>query len=1486
MGFWDQVEKWAQSLPVAGTYLAVAVDAARSSNDHDQNTTVAQSLRGNLQQVDTKETPEIAKVLGAVSELPVVKPALGALSTAYTYGVARPVSTGVQIGSDALENRAIPGSREWRQAWATSKELSPGQAIITADARALNPFVPVDTEGFLGVEGKSWHDIAASGERDDPRFNTRFSLASGTVDALMSWYTDPLVVGGKAAKIGKINKTKLVKEGDTAGLTAEDVSSLSRRQKKVRSEVDQFVEDTDGYSASELMRFRSFKDNATLASAFAAADGNHALKKLVLRYAMGDRTAGDALRAQADHIAARIDRMNNNIDDVLFADELSAPGSLFDYFNKEADLDALMAERRSSERTLAFYNRILPDDEAASAAEAGTALDTHSIGVFGSVGERTRITSRDLKDLQRERQYVIQDGVGDIPVRIARQVTGRRPEGMVDLHDAEQGFEELSNMLRKVRGLTPEERQSMLDGYVNAADDNARMLSIQHIESHVFQHIGKELGYTEDEISELLAKTIDERGRIIRHVKERSFSGATGPDGMPVDAIRMEDGTLIHRPLLETHLADRTPTLDIDHIYRVLKHNADRVGALRAGAGESFSIVKDAGMLVNDLWKFQTLLRLGYLQRNIIDNQLRLFAYLGGLDHVRTMAENVGQGIMHKLSSVSAAAARQDAVRRVDELNSQIGDALQGRPLKYNPTQEDPAVVALIEERDKWQRVVDLGPDPDQFSKHFGQGEIEVGPYKRADAFGRRTSEYEREREKVSGEQMWASFAGAEMDRLVNHMRSDEWVTIMGSDPQYVDHYLRVTNLQFRNSQIALRLLRGDRPESVVAWLKSPKGAQYRRRLVHRWDSPEELVAANVANINHVIPDPEVRKLLVQRNLRKGDVDRMFPGGQHTRPPINAGQIAFSAGQGKAAQAYDLIRNRYFKWMSSMPDNLMGRHPLYRQLYRGRLRQIMRQADPKLEGSLTIAEQRVLDEQARIWARREMKRIMFDVSSKSNVAHFARFVAPFFAAWEDSMVKYGRLISRDPSLIPRAWTLWTAPNDSSLMEVVDINGNPIDSKDSRLSDNEYVRLPAGFLGKQFSQGMVDIPKSSLNIALQGDPFWLPGFGPMVQAPVNEIAKTRPGLEQAVSFVLPYGTEDAGTLSWKKFLSSGLRNASKGQNDRQYARMMVAIAQTETERYRQGLREKPPTPSEIADRTRKLYMLKVGTSFVSPFSIQYRSPYQFYIDEWHRYEQQYGLDADRKFLKDHGDDFYLFSTSLSKNTTGIQSTQQADRASRRYKGLIAKHPEFGWFFVGPDNVGTFSQGVYTAQQLRRVSPTSTERFRGTYSPDDALARNNSELGWIKYQQVSSQLEAIRIQRGLTSMSVKQAADLRAIREEWFKENANQPWFHDWLNDYESRDEGTVRKFLEAATDAVDSPKTASRPDIQTMGEYLRAREAFQKILAERKANGGSAVLTAQSNIDLAQIWDQIVSELKDQNITFGDVYTRMLEHDDLTAKVAR
>jgi hypothetical protein len=550
---------------------------------------------------------------------------------------------------------------------------------------------------------------------------------------------------------------------------------------------------------------------------------------------------------------------------------------------------------------------------------------------------------------------------------------------------------------------------------------------------------------------------------------------------------------------------------------------------------------------------------------------------------------------------------------------------------------------------------------------------------------------------------------------------------------------------------------------------------------------------------------------------------------------------------------------------------------MYRQMYRGRLKQLINQAD-QTTTQLTRSELDTLESQARAFARREMKRIMFDVSSKSNLGHFVRFIAPFYSAWEDTLTKYGRLVMRDPSVVPHAWQLWAAPNKSSFLPVVDADGNPITDQGT-FGGDEFIVLPAGFLPGADSFGSMKISKKSMNLVLQGDPWWLPGMGPLVQVPVNEYVKNRPTAADAAKTILPYGTEEN---SLRLLLPSTMKNFLLPSKDA--ARIKVMIAQTETMRWRQGKRDKKPTAAEIEDRYDAYMRLRTFTSAVSPVSVQYQSPYQFYIDESHRYDAKYGLKADQKFYETYGEDYYIFRTSLSKNTTGIRDSLRADKAAGRVRDLIAKHPEYGWFFVGPDNVGDFDRNVYVSQQTRKTGPLSDTHYRESYSPAEALARNNAELGWIQYQKLDAQISTELQKRGLTDLRQRGAEDLAAVKKGWFDWAQQQQWGKDWLNDYETRDDGRVRRFLEAAQDAVKDDRINSRPDVQAMQEYLANRAKLQQVLAARKRAGGAITLTAQANSDLAAVWAAFVADLKDRYVQFGDIWSRELENDDMTAKV--
>lgn len=1413
MGFSDVLgDAWDALHDAGGDALGLTMDTAKaysSEYSYGRSAKAVTSSFNERRQSYMRDHRTLAAIAGVAGDT--VNGGISALTTAYRYGAARPISTVTEAKGNLSPIAWLPGNPtdnrkrpSLSKAWKNSDKVSPGQAT------ALNL--------GLAPTGATFQNVYKYGEKGNNKFDASFSLWSGTIDAGIAWYMDPLVIGGKAIKVGK--EAARLGNADVAAVAGR-VAKPSLHQKRIINETEDFIKATDGmdaYSINLMLRRKGANNAAALSDLFAQASGEHALKRTIWLAAAGDKASLETLRGQRASLAGQIDRMAMDLDEQILP--FSTEGTLFEANNSQ---QALIDARNELNDTLTKYDRILGNDDKLAESASNRAIVTQDdLGVFGSMLKtRTKVTRMDKRRIEGAKQYTIQDGVAGIPVRVLRAPINLRPSGWVDFHDADQGIRELEAMTRRVPGLDPDTRVEMMNRYLRAPDDNSRRLTLQHIEHDLVQHMGRSLGYDDADILAIARRAMTEREKAVTHFKQTNFGFA-------------EDGTVLHRPLMETQLANGAPTLDMSLIHKVLKRNASRYRAIKLGAGKGFDVLEHMGDTLNDVWKFTALFRLGYVLRNATDSQLRMLAYLGGqqttitqLDNVATVARNIRKG----------------------------GDK-------------------------------------------FGQGELKIGPYTVGDARGVTADEVRFHNKSITAANSYANQVTEEANRLLNEFRgSGNWKTLRGDDDLYNEHYLRVVNQHFRQSEIAQRLLKGESPDRVVAWLKSAKGRHIRRRMVFGSDSAENLVQANLVNMEHVLPR-EFWPELARRPFNNADVERIWPRSsalpEMGRPPINAEQIGFSLGKGPVPEAYAKIRDKYFDIVSRATDDQMGRHPLYRALYRGRMKESMMRADPSMSGVLNATDQRILEEQARIWAKREMKSIMFDVSQKSDLAHFVRFIMPFYAAWQDAVTKYSRLIVRDPSLLPRFGTAWTAPNDASFIEVVDENGKPVPSDKSVLGDGEFVRIPAKWAKLFGAQGFsADISKASFNIALQGDPIWAPGWGPIGQVPANEFVKRTDNADIAQAFsdlgILPFGVEDAGKLSWKKFLAGSIRQA--GLPEARKTRMKTLILQQELFRYQTGERKTEPTAKEINDRFNGLLRLRWATSALSPVSIQYKSPYQFYIDQSHAYDAKYAGQpgkADLEFYKDFGEDYYLFRASMSKDNTHIRPTRQADRAARGLKDLIAKAPDYGWFFVGPDNTGEYDRNVYTLQSMRRVSPLSEDTYRDTYTdPKEAFKRNNAELGWIQYQKLSAELESIRIDRGLKNMRVKGAEDLRRIKAQWIEKITGPDgpnWGNDWYDDYRSLDSNTTVKFLRAAKLATTDPRIKDRHDIVTMNQYLQARAQFRKLLQQRKAAGGSGSILTEANSDLKTYWDNVTGTLVDRDPIFADVFSRYLERDDLTGQV--
>jgi hypothetical protein len=493
-----------------------------------------------------------------------------------------------------------------------------------------------------------------------------------------------------------------------------------------------------------------------------------------------------------------------------------------------------------------------------------------------------------------------------------------------------------------------------------------------------------------------------------------------------------------------------------------------------------------------------------------------------------------------------------------------------------------------------------------------------------------------------------------------------------------------------------------------------------------------------------------------------------------------------------------------------------------------------------------------------------MRRTLYDTSERVDSATAVKYIFPFFGAFADVASKWGRILADDPSKLRILETVYNSPNRMGITE----------EREGRT----YINIP-GEWAKRMGLGdrPLSVPKASLNLIFQGGAWWNPGAGWFVQYGASALLKKVPELEKTklMEEILPYGPDGTG---WKDLIiqSAGARKilALFDENDPMRSNLTVTIAMEENHKYDVGLRDTPPTAKEINDRALGILSLDAASRFILPFATNTKSPYQFYIDEYQKMRQEDALNATDNFWNKYGDDYYIFTTSRSKNNTGVNASIEADKRATQLSDLISKNPEYGWFVVGDANNGEFSSTIYKKQRDLPVAPGSTTKFRESQDPYDAIAETQTQKGWITYNKGVDYLESQRIARGLKSLNSKGAEDLAAAKKQFVAElSAENP---SWGAARGKIDTNKVNNFLAFAKEMTLDKRTANRPDIKAVSDYLKGREYIRGLLAQRTSQS----LDSADNLDVKEMWDSFIGDLIDENITFNKVYTRILENDDL------
>lgn len=724
-----------------------------------------------------------------------------------------------------------------------------------------------------------------------------------------------------------------------------------------------------------------------------------------------------------------------------------------------------------------------------------------------------------------------------------------------------------------------------------------------------------------------------------------------------------------------------------------------------------------------------------------------------------------------------------------------------------------------------------------------------------------------------------------------------------GAEPEEVayffDEYEHILNNQIGQDaagRVALAaraegLSGDDVVRKVQSWLDSgtPEARRYlSANPVYRFDT--ETWAHDIADfVEGVTPRSELAAQALAGPVDSASLARMFEGQLGDTPLLHRASGSLLMGmQGRITQ---MTVGRMFRKLDEMSLQRWTRHPMFSAFYEDAMARrveswhryvVQTRGKDAVIGS---DEMEALASAARREAHHNIKQTFYDATVRSSAAHQLRFIYPFFAAHQDSVRFWGRVIGEDPSVLRKLQIGFQAPSNMGL--VIDEKGNPVPqgSPVDPLHHSVVAQLP-DFLGGRF-----DMPLNSMMLMLQSGSILNPGAGPMVSIPVSHFqvhwAAHDPEVERALKFFQPWGAPKEDGL-WqalptpakrvRDLWESHISQDSQGYQDLLTMRLVDAHV-----KYRNEHDGAQPSKAEWerieareAAKIRGGAWMRLMASLVSPSQPQPISEFHGLLAEYRRLAD-YGRAnkmgpfwAVNKFIEDHGDTYYALTQSKSGMRGNVPPTTRAMKVLEDNKRLRNQVSIDAWgLLVGPEggkDGGAFSTNAYRAMQKVALK-RGGGKIAGGISNEDFFTKVKVGEGWQEYNRLLLDAQQDSLDRGyaLPDDDPEYTAAKKAITRQVAE--GNEVWFAHRYDTKVSFDE----LLSDARTIASDKAlvRDPGRSDIRFLAAYLEARDFVTDLLAARQAAGYAGSIEAEQNADIRLALARYTAMLATENIGFQE-----------------
>jgi hypothetical protein len=1164
----------------------------------------------------------------------------------------------------------------------------------------------------------------------------------------------------------------------------------------------------------------------------------------------------------------------------------------------------------------------------------------------------------------------IRQGYYTVPLRIVQSFGDKLPQTLINHNDADAS-DRVLDMLKRVPGLGQETRAKYLNAYNMAGDKVSKAATLDQIHTRVIEHMASNVHGLDPMIARNIDNMV--KNGYVKTMSELTgapmpkpqiFSAAKstdelGPVGTRVDKVEDGDGFIIH-PVAKTQLKYSQPLLDVNELDRILSRNSGFLSSLKRSGGNARDDITSVADTFSNIWKATTLLRPGYVVRAPSEEMAASAIKFGlmtsimdtahggknwALNRMQQVSASLGSGSYASASGgkfgrvqildpdvVAKAKARGDQVTKINVnrawpvIQARISDersalkSVQSDIAKMK--KDDPRLPDLQDLAREHQEIIDEHVDyaheilreaTDNTGRRIGEGVIEHEGQVIPQAFSK-TWEHPIPRDQItSGIAMETMFARGESIDTGRLIKTGSWVGINPGEANHMSSWLDALNKQWGQDDLFKLVAQDGSLKAARAFLKTPAGKYHLSLLGPHARDQDRLLAGISDTIEQYLP----KGTGLQAKLAKGEEiteqELRAAMSPDDFPVVHGEEIKGLTGQGHAATAagvVDKIINNSFNRLSTIPTDILSRHPTYLRAQEARMRQLVDQelsyqkSVGKTGDSIKPQDLQAMLNKSDTMARKDISQIVYD-PTRTTATQALRFIAPFMAAHVDGLERWAGLIAEKPTFVTQAAKIYNAPVASQLItdnqgnavgldgyaDQRDANGKIIGRKFVGIQDRViHLRVPDGTTNlKKLSEG-IPIKIQALNTILPGDPWWNPGTGPYVQVAASSLARKNPAIGDFLQWakVLPYGpaaTSFAGDVT-QTFAPKYIKDAWDAfhTDDEKFQSAMLDEYKRQSAEHLKG--GPPPDMKTAEANAKKFYYLKALTSWLSPAQTQQTpltgTPYQFFVDQYKKLQDVDPKTADDEFLAKYGPDYFIFTASLSKSM-GIAPTVSALNTAKEYKDLIAKDPSLASFIVGDTyNKGDFSSSAYKAEQGMTIGG---QKVREKVSVQDAVANNEKNLGWSQYKQIMNALDAGLVRAGFTSYTQSGAESyLNTKRQAQQDLGARYPA---WEQDFNTTDRGIVPRRIKAFESLVTDPKLASDPmrsDIGVLAHYLEMRKQFQAALRARGVVGGVTFdmtgTPTGNNADIGNAWRAFQFGMKNQNTKFADVFNRYLANDDL------